>query len=39
VRKAIGLNILRVMRRTEETAVRLQKVRAPSVATVDALDK
>jgi len=39
VRKAIGLNILRVMRRAEEVAARLQKDREPSTATIDALDK
>ena len=35
VRKVLGQNTLRVMRRVEETAARLQKVRAPSVATID----
>ena len=39
VRKALGLNVLRVMRRAEEVAARLQKQRAPSVATIEALDK
>jgi membrane dipeptidase len=39
VRKALGLNVLRVMRRAEDTAVRLQKQRAPSVATIESLDK
>ena len=38
VRKALGQNTLRVMRRAEETAARLQKVRAPSVATIE-MDK
>jgi membrane dipeptidase len=38
VRKALGLNILRVMRRAEETAVRLQQQRGPSTATIEALD-
>ncbi len=39
VRKALGLNVLRVMRRTEEVAARLQKQRAPSVATIEQLDR
>jgi membrane dipeptidase len=38
VRKALGLNILRVMRRAEEVATRLQKQREPSTATIEALD-
>ena len=38
VRKALGLNILRVMRRAEEVAARLQKQREPSTATIEALD-
>ena len=38
VKKALGLNVLRVMRRAEDVAARLQKERAPSVATIDALD-
>ena len=38
VKKVLGLNILRVMRRAEEVAVRLQKEREPSVATIEALD-
>jgi membrane dipeptidase len=38
VRKALGQNILRVMRRAEEVAARLQKERGPSVATIEALD-
>jgi membrane dipeptidase len=38
VRKALGLNILRVLRRAEETAARLQKQRDPSTATIEALD-
>jgi membrane dipeptidase len=38
VRKALGLNVLRVMRRAEEVAARLQKTREPSVATMEALD-
>jgi len=39
VRKALGLNVLRVMRRTENVAARLQKQRAPSVATIEQLDR
>ena len=39
VRKALGLNVLRVMRRAEEVAARLQKERAPSVATIAQLDR
>ena len=38
VRKALGLNILRVMRRAEDVAARLQKQREPSSATIEALD-
>jgi membrane dipeptidase len=38
VRKALGLNILRVMRRAEEVAARLQQQRQPSTATIEALD-
>ena len=38
VKKALGLNVLRVMRRVEAVAVRLQKEREPSVATIAALD-
>jgi membrane dipeptidase len=39
VRKALGLNVLRVMRRAEEVAARLQKQRAPSTATIGQLDR
>ena len=39
VRKALGLNILRVMRRAEDVAARLQQQREPSTATLEALDK
>jgi membrane dipeptidase len=39
VRKALGSNVLRVMRRAEEVAARLQKEREPSTATIDQLDK
>ena len=35
VRKALGLNVLRVMRRAETVAAQLQKTRAPSVATMN----
>lgn len=35
VRKALGLNILRVMRRAEAVATQLQKERQPSVATIE----
>jgi membrane dipeptidase len=38
VKKALGLNILRVMRRAEEVAARLQKQRGPSTATIEVLD-
>jgi membrane dipeptidase len=38
VKKALGLNVLRVMRRVEAVAARLQKERGPSVATIEALD-
>jgi len=38
VKKALGLNVLRVMRRVEAVAARLQKEREPSVATLAALD-
>jgi membrane dipeptidase len=39
VKKALGLNALRVLARAEEVAVRLQKTREPSVATIELLDK
>jgi membrane dipeptidase len=38
VKKALGLNVLRVMRRAEEVAARLQKQREPSTATIEMLD-
>ncbi|HEX2204466.1 MAG TPA: dipeptidase [Longimicrobium sp.] len=38
VRKVMGGNLLRVMRRAEETAARLQRERGPSTATIDVLD-
>jgi membrane dipeptidase len=39
IRKALGLNVLRVMRRAEEVAARLQKEREPSAATIEQLDR
>ncbi len=39
VRKAQGLNVLRVMRRAEDVAARLQKQREPSTATIEQLDR
>jgi membrane dipeptidase len=36
VKKALGLNVLRVMQRVEAVAARLQKQREPSVATITA---
>jgi membrane dipeptidase len=39
VRKALGQNILRVMRQAEAVAARLQKQREPSTATIETLDK
>ena len=38
VRKALGLNVLRVMREAERVAARLQTERGPSTATIEALD-
>jgi membrane dipeptidase len=38
VKKILGLNVLRVMRRAEEVAARLQKGREPSTATIEKLD-
>jgi membrane dipeptidase len=38
VKKILGLNVLRVMKRAEEVAARLQKEREPSTATIEALD-
>ncbi len=38
VRKALGLNVLRVMREAERVAARLQTERGPSTATIQALD-
>jgi membrane dipeptidase len=38
VRKALGLNIIRVLRRAEGAASRIQRQRGPSVATIKALD-
>ena len=39
IRKALGLNVLRVMRNAEGVAARLQKERAPSAATIEQLDR
>lgn len=39
VRKALGLNVLRVMRSAEEVAARLRKEREPSTATIEQLDR
>jgi membrane dipeptidase len=39
VNKALGLNALRVMRRAEDVAARLQKQRQPSTATIEQLDR
>jgi len=38
VRKALGLNVLRVMRDVEQAATRLQKQREASTATIEQLD-
>ncbi|GIW51969.1 MAG: dipeptidase [Gemmatimonadales bacterium] len=38
VKKVAGLNVLRVMRRVEEVAARLQRERGPSVAQIEVLD-
>ena len=38
VKKILGLNVLRVIRRAEEVAARLQKQREPSTATIESLD-
>ena len=39
VRKALGSNVLRVMRSTEEVAARLRKQREPSTSTIEQLDR
>ena len=39
VRKALGQNILRVMRQAEAVAARLQKQREPSTATIETSDR
>jgi len=39
VRKVLGKNILRVMRRSEQVARKLQAERGPSLATIESLDK
>jgi membrane dipeptidase len=38
VKKILGLNVLRAMKRAEEVAARLQKEREPSTATIEKLD-
>ena len=38
LRKALGLNVLRIMREAERVASRLQTERGPSTATIEALD-
>ncbi|HEX9581469.1 MAG TPA: dipeptidase [Gemmatimonadales bacterium] len=38
VKKALGLNVLRVMRQNESVAARLQRERGPSVAQIEVLD-
>ena len=38
VRKALGLNVFRVMREAERVTARLQTERGPSTATIEALD-
>ena len=39
VRKALGLNVLRVMRRVEQVAATLQSQREPSTASIQSLDR
>lgn len=39
VRNALGLNVLRVLRRAEEVATDLRRQREPSTATIEALDR
>ena len=39
VKKVLGLNILRVMREVEQAAVRIQRTRGPSTATIEGLRK
>jgi membrane dipeptidase len=39
VKKILGLNVLRAMKRAEEVAARLQKAREPSTATIEQLDR
>jgi membrane dipeptidase len=38
IKKILGLNVLRAMKRAEEVAARLQKQREPSTATIEKLD-
>jgi len=39
VKKILGLNVLRVMRRAEQVAARLQDSQAPSIKTIEQLDR
>jgi membrane dipeptidase len=39
IRKALGANVLRVMRRAEEVSTRLRQQREPSTATMEVLDR
>lgn len=39
VRKALGANVLRVMRRAEEVSTRLRQQHEPSAATIEVLDR
>jgi membrane dipeptidase len=39
VRKALGGNVLRVMRRVEEVSTRRRQQRDPSTATIEGMDK
>ena len=39
IRKALGANVLRVMRRAEEVSTRLRQQREPSTATIEVLDR
>jgi membrane dipeptidase len=38
IRKALGLNVIRVLRRAQDIATRVQRLRGPSVATIRELD-
>ena len=39
IRKALGMNVLRVMRNAEGVAARLERQRTPSTATIEQLDR